>query len=260
VCQSVGGGVRNLPSAHDMEAPVGPPPAPSTPPARRGLDRLAARAPAAAATSSPVFRSPDDHDGDSPSRSGLSGIGQAAAEPAPAEDYDPPPRPPYSDEEEDDNEPPEDDTSPPGSDLEEAAPPSPHRGGGRARAERPPDVEWFCHACARSIAAPNDPANPQCGTCGEYFVELVPVAPPPASFGPPFLRRPGPPPLGGPRRADRGRLTDDDDDDEDFADGMGGLMRGGPPRGRHPRPPTEDERMERLLAAVSPPFLFTLCR
>ena len=244
------------------EAPEAPTPALYSP-TRAQLDTIQ--------TSSPVFAHDEPADEGVPSAAYVSGMSEGAP-------LEPEPAPAPSDEEDGDNEPP--------------VPPVPPTGlvglAGRLGLEAPPppapmgtpprmDMDWFCHACARRLPAPNDPANPQCGSCGEYFVELVPAILP---AGPP----PGSPPRGrgrpeglprSPIAATRGRAGNpfaDADDDEDYANGGGGggsmaarlAAAGAPPRGPSPpgrlggrggQPLTEDERMERLLVAVrSPPF------
>lgn len=195
---------------------------------------------------SPVFRSPDEGGAEDAGNSGL-----------PPELEPPPPDtvldglPPYHESEDDDNDPlpvtpPPELELPPPPELEPRVAAGPPAFG---------DNEWFCHQCARVIRAPNDPGNPQCGGCGGYFVEMRPVAPPPAFLQPPFAVRRRHVPLA--HRVNRGRFVDDDDD-EDFADGMSGLLRGLPRGMERRRPLTDDERMERLLAAVRPSHAYNL--
>jgi hypothetical protein len=205
-----------------------------------------------AATASPVFRAPDDTaaEGESESVNVTDGMGVAGAAggaggrrassalpppfPELEEGEELPPPDPFPESEDDDNE------LPP---LQR--PTTQQTGVAALRAGGPAaENEWFCHQCARVIAAPNDPGNPQCGGCGGYFVETRPVAPP---LGFPFAVRRR---QHATHRVGRRRF-EDDDDDEDFADGMGGLLRGGMGMEMRRRPLTDDERMERLLAAVS---------
>ena len=190
------------------------------------------------ATASPVFRpgaedTPHIHPVDPPST-------QPLLEPEPA---------PFEESEDDDNEP----VPFPERQRDGGTEGARETGVARLRAAGRPRAggdEWFCHQCAQVIAVPNDPGNPQCGGCGGYFVEMRPVIP---SAPPAF-------PFAGHRRhhaahrGGRGRFDDDDDDDEDFADGLSGLLRGGSngDMAVRQRPLTDDERMERLLVAVSP--------
>ena len=214
-----------------MEAPEPP----ATPPPARSVEIEGGRGGegdrTAVATASPVFRSPGAEGTDGHSATGT----QPLLEPEPA---------PFDESEDDDNEPP----LFPERQREEGREAERETGVAALRAAEHParagGDEWFCHQCSQVIPVPNDPGNPQCGGCGGYFVEMRPVMPSaPAAF-----------PFAGRRRhhaAHRGgRGFDDDDDDEDFADGLSGLLRGGTPVRR--RPLTDDERMERLLVAVSP--------
>ncbi len=228
----------------------------------RGVAALM-EAPAPAATVSPVFRGPDaeaaadgaesrrtDGIGDGATEAAAAGAGGRALEPLPSpgseEDAELPPLEPFAESEDDDNEHPPLQRPPTTSQEGRTTGVAGLRAGGSAE-----ENEWFCHQCSRVIPVPNDPGNPQCGGCGGYFVETRPVAARPAF---PFAVRRR---QYAPHRFGRGRF-EDDDDDEDFADGMGGLLRSGMGMGMRRRPLTDDERMERLLAAVSVPT-HTVC-